>query len=271
MAHEGTEVSADSSELRLKSLRLAYAPYSFLVYVPHLLFSTIGFASAAIVLGSIHENFAYNCGRVWGWINCRMNFTKVKVSGREHADPKQSYIIMSNHMSYFDVLAILGHWGRQFRWVLKQEFRKVPLFGTGCVKAGHIFVDRSNRKAAIASMRKAKTQLKPGVSVMLFPEGTRSRTGQLGKFKKGGFMMALDMGLPILPVSISGSSKILPGGSLKLLPGTIRITVHEAIGTSAYGHKGRDRLMADVHAAIASGLTEAERSLGPSYGAAVLS
>jgi len=255
----GNRTSAPPSEPGLEALRFAYTPYRVLVYTPFFAATTAAFGCAAIVLGSIDERLAHHCGTAWAWTNCRANFTKVTVSGRHNADPTQSYIIMSNHMSHFDVIAFLGHWGRQFRWVIKQELRRVPFLGRGCAKAGYIFIDRSNRAAAIASLQKAQARLKPGVSVMLFPEGTRSRDGTMGEFKKGGFMMALDMGLPILPVTISGSAKVLPGGSNKLLPGTIQIKVHEPIDTCSYGHDRREELMADVREVIASGLTEAER------------
>lgn len=173
--------------------------------------------------------------------------------GKERADSTQSYIIMSNHQSHFDVLAFYGHWWRQFRWVMKEELRKVPGLGAGCEAVGHIFVDRSDKAKAVESLKRAQEQLEPGTSIMIFPEGNRSLDGRLSPFKKGGFMMALDMGLPILPVSISGSRKVLPGKTLNLYPGTIRITVHEPIDPMRYGMERRDELMADVRAAIASG------------------
>jgi 1-acyl-sn-glycerol-3-phosphate acyltransferase len=128
------------------------------------------------------------------------------------------------------------------------------------VGQGHIFIDRSNRQQAISGLKAAQRNTGPGVSIVIFPEGSRSRDGRLGQFKKGGFMMALDMGLPILPVSISGASKVLPGRSFGLLPGTITIRVHDPIQTQGYGMDARDRLMADVRATIASGLGSPEPS-----------
>ena len=137
--------------------------------------------------------------------------------------------------------------------------RKVPGLGAGCAAVGHIFVDRSSPTAAIASLRAARPLLKGGVSMMVFPEGTRSHDGRMLPFKKGGFMTAHDLGLPILPVSISGSRHVLPGRTMKLLPGTIRIRVHEPVDPTAYGLERREQLMADVRSRLASGLTPWER------------
>jgi 1-acyl-sn-glycerol-3-phosphate acyltransferase len=173
--------------------------------------------------------------------------------------PGQSYVIMSNHQSHFDVLAFYGHFLRQFRWVMKQELRKVPGLGAGCAAVGHIFIDRSSREAAIASLRAARPLLAGGISVMIFPEGTRSPDGRMLPFKKGGFMTALELGLPILPVSISGSRHVLPGRTMKLLPGRIGIRIHAPIDPASYGLERRAELMADVRSSIARGLSDWER------------
>lgn len=238
--------------------QMAYIPWRGLVFVPFILSSTLFFGSAAVVSSILSPKLAHHCGTLWAWLLCKANFTSVRLIGKGHADPAQSYIIMSNHQSHFDVLAFYGHWWRQFRWVMKEELRKVPGLGAGCEAVGHIFVDRSDRAKAVESLKRAQERLEPGTSIMIFPEGVRSLDGRLGPFKKGGFMMALDMELPILPVSISGSRKILPGKTMRLMPGTIHITVHEPIDPMEYGMDRRDELMADVRAAIASGLTPEE-------------
>jgi 1-acyl-sn-glycerol-3-phosphate acyltransferase len=188
-----------------------------------------------------------------------MNFTRVRVMGRERAKKGQSYIIMCNHQSHFDVLAFYGHWGRQFRWVIKEELRRVPGLGWYCSAGGHIFIDRSNRKKAIAGLMSARHLLEGGISVILFPEGTRSPDGKIQDFKKGGFVMAMDLGLPILPVSISGSRCILPGRTLRPLPGRIRIEVQEPVDVTRYAPEDRDLLIAHVKNAIASGLRSVNR------------
>lgn len=233
-----------------------YLPYQMLVYTIYFGISTLVMGILAVGICLLSPRAAFHCGTIWAWLLCRMNFTRVRVSGRQNADPDSSYIIMSNHQSHFDVLAFYGHWGRQFRWVIKEELRKVPGLGWYCAAGGHLFVDRSSRERAIESLKKARPLLEGGASVMLFPEGTRTRDGKLLEFKKGGFMMALDMGLPILPVTISGTRNILPGGTMRLLPGKVHIQVHPPVDPKEFGMERRDELMAHVRDVIASGLPE---------------
>jgi 1-acyl-sn-glycerol-3-phosphate acyltransferase len=245
--------------LRGSVLPWVYLPWAWLVFIPVLLFTTITYGIIAVLVCIFSPRSAFHIGRFWCWSLCRFNFTRVRLEGRDDAKPGQSYVIMSNHQSHFDVLAFYGHWPQQFRWVLKEELRKAPGLGWYCAAGGHVFVDRSSREKAVASLRAAKSILDKGISVMFFPEGTRSKDGRLGEFKKGGFIMALDLGLPILPVSISGSRHVLPSNSLKLLPGTIRIQVHPPILAAPYGRGQLDRLMTDVKAAINSGLSPWEQ------------
>lgn len=249
----------EPGERRRRILRRLYAPYTWLVFIPFLAASTLVLGCLAVVVAAFAPRVAFHFGTVWAWLLCRVNPVWVTIEGREHAQKGRSYIILSNHQSHFDILAFYGHWGRQFRWVIKQELRKVPGLGWYCAAGGHIFIDRSSREKSIESLQRARPLLEGGISVMFFPEGTRSRDGRLGEFKKGGFMMALDLGLPILPVSISGTRHILPGRTFQLLPGRVRIRVHEPIDPTRYGFERRDELIADVRRVIASGLTPWER------------
>jgi len=232
-------------------LRWLYKPWVGLVYIPYLAVSTVVWGVLAATIASVSPRAGFHCGTIWSRCLCWANFTPVFVHGRDHIRPGQSYVIMANHSSHFDVLAFYGHWIRQFRWVIKQELRKVPGLGWGCATIGHIFVDRSNRAAAIASLEAARPQLQGGVSVLFFPEGTRSPDGDLLPFKKGGFMMAMQLGLPILPVTITGTREVLPARTIALLPGAVHIQIGDPIDTTSYGEDERDRLMEDVREAIA--------------------
>lgn len=252
----------EPGELRREVLRWLFRPWTWLVFLPYLGISTVVWGIIAVGICLLSRRAAFHCGTIWSWMLCRLAFCWVSMRGRHNAGKGQSYVIMTNHQSHFDVLALYGHWGRQFRWVMKESLRKVPGLGWYCAAGGHVFIDRSDREKAIASLRAVRPLLAGGISVIFFPEGTRSNDGRLMPFKKGGFMMALDMGLPILPVSISGSRHVLPNGTLKLLPGHVRITVHEPIDVKDYGVERRDELMRDVRKAIASGLTEWERGEG---------
>jgi len=217
-----------------------------------LLTATLG--TLAILLGLVSHRAGFWCGTVWGWLLCRLNFTPVQVVGRENALPGQAYVILANHRSYFDILAFYGHWPRQFRWVMKAELRRVPFLGWATAVLGNLFIDRHDRGRAMAQLREAQSLLAQGISVMLFPEGTRSASGRMLDFRKGGFVLAVDAGLPILPVSISGTYPILPPHRLTPRPGRIRITVHPPIPTTGLGQEDIGTLTERVREVIATGL-----------------
>lgn len=240
-------------------LRLLYFPYTLLVFVPLLGVTTLFWGIVAGLLSYISRRAAFHVGTIWAFCLCWANFTLVTAKGRDKARKDKSYVIMCNHQSHFDVLAFYGYCGRQFRWVMKKELRRVPGLGWGCERIGHIFVDRSDSKKAIASLEAARPLLESGISVLIFPEGTRSRDGRMGDFKKGGFMTALQLGLPILPMTVTGSRHVLPGKTWKLLPGRIRIQIHDPVDVTQYGLERREELMADVRRIIAAPLTEWER------------
>jgi 1-acyl-sn-glycerol-3-phosphate acyltransferase len=258
-AATATRLDSSRSEISFELLRWLWAPWTYLVYIPYLAISTLVFGIIAVFITVFSARLAFHMGTLWAWLLCVLNFTWVSVRGREHMRPGQSYVIMCNHQSQFDILSFYGHWRRQFRWVMKEELKKVPGLGWYCAAGGHVFIDRSNREKAIESLNRARPLLTNGISVVFFPEGTRSNDGRLLPFKKGGFIMAQDLGLPILPVSISGSRHVLPNRTLKLLPGRIRIRIHEPIDVSQHTEEDRDRLVAKTRARISSGLTQWEQ------------
>jgi 1-acyl-sn-glycerol-3-phosphate acyltransferase len=178
----------------------------------------------------------------------------VKVSGRKNIRKGASYVVISNHQSIYDIFLIYGWLGIDIKWIMKKELAKIPGVGFGSKKVGHIFLDRSNSRVALESLNEAKKKLVNGISVVIFPEGTRSKTGQMSPFKKGAFKLALDLGLPLLPVSISGTKDILPTGSLNILPGKVRMKIHEPIDITNYSEETLRDLIATSMQVIASGL-----------------
>ena len=239
-----------------KILVVLYQPYKWLVYVPFLILSTLVFGAIAVILSTLvnQKVGSFIGGAVWSRLNGYMTPIFVKVIGKENIDPTQSYVIVPNHQSHFDVFVLYGWLGIDFKWVLKQELRKVPGLGIGCEKVGHIFIDRSNHEKAIASINAARKKIVNGTSVIFFPEGTRQATGTLGEFKKGAFKFAIDMGLPLLPVTILNTNNILPPHSLNLLPGRATMIVHPKIDTVGYSDENIDKLMMQTRAAIQSGI-----------------
>lgn len=149
----------------------------------------------------------------------------IKVAGKENVDPKQSYVFVANHQSFLDVFAVYGWLPNNFKWLMKKEIRKVPFVGTACAVAGHIFVDRSNPRAALQSMDHIKKELVDGISTVIFPEGTRTKTGEMGRFKQGAFKIAMDMGLPVVPLSLGGFFKAMPSGQAFANP-RARVSLH---------------------------------------------
>lgn len=156
-------------------------------------------------------------------------FLPVSVDGKEHIQPGQSYVFVSNHQSMFDVWLIYGWLPVIFKWLMKAELRKVPFIGSGCKAAGHIFVERRNAKAALESLKEVEKQLTNGVSTVIFPEGTRSENGEVGRFKRGAFQIALDLGLPVIPLSLSGCYEVMPKGGAFVRHHAVHMHIGEPI------------------------------------------
>lgn len=210
-----------------------YQPYKFLVFIPFLVLSTNFFAMMIGLFITIGlAKIARKLPPYWARYNARVSLSKVEVIGRENIDPNQSYIIVANHNSHFDILAVYGWLGIDLRWVIKQELRKVPAIGYACEKLGHVFVDRSTRGSGMRSVSKVKEDIKGGTSIIFFPEGTRSADPELRKFKMGAFNLAKELDLPILPVTINGSGSILPPNTMNLIPGKMDLIVHEPISST---------------------------------------
>ena len=159
---------------------------------------------------------------------------------------------MCNHQSNFDILVLFAALPAQFRWIAKAELFKIPLFASAMRGAGYISIDRKNRKSAIKSIAAASEKIRNGVCVMIFPEGTRSPDGKTGKFKKGGFYLARDAGVPIVPLVINGTWSIMSKDSLKITPGDVQLSILPPIDTSEYTNGNKDDLTSKVKDRICS-------------------
>ena len=218
-----------------KLLRILYQPYKWLIFGPLLVCLTFILGAMVILCAALAgPRVAGVFAVLWARLNSWATPMLVSVRGRENIDKNQSYVIVSNHQSQYDIFVLYGWLGIDFKWVMKQELRKVPALGIACERIGHIFIDRSNTAAALRSLNEAKSKIVNGTSVIFFPEGTRRRDHRLGKFKKGAFRMALDLGIPILPVTISGTRAILPTQSIDLFPGRASMTIHPPIDIAGY-------------------------------------
>ncbi len=187
--------------------------------------------------------------RLSSWSNKLLRHAAVDLSieGHEHIEPKRPYILMSNHQSHYDIPALFQAFPGTLRMVTKIELFRVPIWGAAMREAGFIAIDRQNREAAIKSLETAKVSLDRGVSVWIAPEGTRSTSGVLGPFKKGGFVLAQDTGLAILPVGIAGTRAILPKKAAQVRMGArVRVRFGKPIAPEA----DRDDLIQKVREAI---------------------
>ncbi|MGD9236141.1 MAG: 1-acylglycerol-3-phosphate O-acyltransferase [Desulfobacterales bacterium] len=195
-------------------------------------------------------NPIHRIARFWGRSILVVSRIKVTVDGLSSIDPRRPYIYMPNHQSNFDIPVLLGYLTVQFRWLAKMELFKIPIFGHAMRKAGYISIDRNNRESAFKSLELAAEKIRNGVSVLIFPEGTRSRDGRIQPFKKGGFVMAIESGVPIVPVIISGARAIMTKGKFRVNPGQIRLSIQKPIDTTIYSRDTKEALMERVRRVI---------------------
>ena len=218
---------------------------------------TILWGSLALVLAPFDrsgESLVW-VGRRWvAWIlaSCRI---RVESAGAEGLVAAQPVVLMSNHQSVFDVVALVATLPISFRFVAKRELTWIPLFGWALVAGGHVIIDRSRPQRAIDSLASAAERVRRGVNVIVFPEGTRGDGRELREFKSGGFHLAIAAGVPIVPVTVSGSQRIAPRGSLRVESGPIHVRYGAPIPTASLGVEDRGRLKAAVREAILRGFS----------------
>ena len=174
--------------------------------------------------------------RLWAKLFCILTLVKVTVKGRENVEKNTSYVFVCNHQGAYDIFAVYGYLNHQFRWMMKRSLEKIPLVGYSCKVSGHIMVDNSSPSATRLTMEKAERQLRGGMSLVVFPEGARTWNGKMRPFKRGAYMLAVEFGLPVAPITIDGSFDVMP--RFKKLPhwGHIVLTIHKPIEAVAGKH-----------------------------------
>lgn len=191
----------------------------------------------------------------WASFILKLSGVKVEVNGLENLTPGESYIFISNHASLMDIPAVCFGLPFQLRFLAKKELFRIPIFGQALSSAGHIRIDRGNLESAVNSLKEGALVLKErGYSALVFAEGTRSLNGKVGKFKKGGVILALSMGIPIVPLSISGSALLAPKGDLMVKPGIIKMTVGKPISTEGKDISDRKLLVTTTRDAVIKNL-----------------
>jgi 1-acyl-sn-glycerol-3-phosphate acyltransferase len=208
-----------------------------------------------------NENMIYSPVRFFVRLGLALVSVKVEVTGLELLDPNQTYIFTPNHQSLIEVPLFVTYLGRNPAYLGKKEVFKYPVFGAGIRLIGVIPVDRSNSPAAVESAKAATENLRRGKSYVVYPEGTRSKDGRLLPFKKGAFMMAIEAGVPVVPITISGATKIMPKAQVKVFPSTVHITIHEPISTAGYSKENVVQLMDRTREKVFSALGQDEAEL----------
>ncbi|SHF35129.1 lysophospholipid acyltransferase family protein [Dysgonomonas macrotermitis] len=233
-----------------------YRIYQWLIFVPLLILSTIWCTLTIIIGSTLGDNkfWGYYPGVIWGRFVCLAALLKVKVKRNNKLDKNQSYVFVANHQGAFDIFLIYGYLGHNFKWLMKQSLKKMPLVGFASSKAGHVFVDQSSRSGIVQTMKNTRETLKDGMSTVVFPEGHRSPDGNIAEFKKGAFQTAMSLKLPIVPITIDGVYKVLPIHSWQMNPSAISLTFHDPIETAGLTNNDLQELIDKVHAVIKSGL-----------------
>jgi 1-acyl-sn-glycerol-3-phosphate acyltransferase len=206
---------------------------------------TIPVASTVIAVATFrsHAAFIDRLIRLWAGILVRAAGIDLRVEGAEAVDPQQRYVLIANHHSYFDIPCIFAAIPQPIRFMAKKSLFSIPIFGWSIGRAGFIPIDRKNRRTAVKSFELAVERIRKGNTVVVFPEEGRSRQREMKPFQRGGFLLALRSGLPILPVAIQGTFDVFRAGARRITPGPVTIRVGTPIPTEGLTVRDKDRLL----------------------------
>ena len=225
--------------------------------IPAIAVYTIALGTVSILSSFVDPSgdFGHRCARAWAWLILKTTGVRVTVAGADRIDPSRSYVFASNHQSIYDIPIVFASLPFQLRIVAKESLANFPFLGWHLRRTGHLIVDRSNPGAGV--VKKMARLIRGARSLIVFPEGTRSRTGAMARFRGGSFAVAIESELPIVPVSIDGSRHVMLKGRLMTCPGHVTMTIHDPIPTQGIG-RGGVRDMADRVRAVIATAVEAE-------------
>lgn len=234
-----------------------YRIYLLLIAAPLALVGTVIAAVLTVLVCAIGlgRHLGYRIPQAWARWMCLISMVRVKVHGHENISQGQSYVFVANHQGAYDIFAIYGYLGHNFRWMMKKSLERIPLVGYTCRVAGHIYVDNSTPSAVRETMETAEKRLAGGLSVVVFPEGSRTPDGHLKRFKRGAYILATEFSLPVVPITIDGAYDVMPRQNKVPHWGTITLTIHHPILAGSEGHDLTE-LMQQTRDAIASALPE---------------
>jgi 1-acyl-sn-glycerol-3-phosphate acyltransferase len=224
----------------------------------------LGTGSIVSSLFDHRGHFAHRCARAWSWLILTTTGVRVRVEGLERITPGKTYVFVSNHQSIYDIPVIFASLPYQLRIIAKASLAKFPVLGWHLRRGGHLFVHRNNPDRA-GILARWRALVKDGLSLIIFAEGTRSVDGTVARFKAGSFLLALEAGLPIVPLAVVGTRHVMQKGRLRTEPGDVQLIVHDPIYPPALASPGvRDakRLADQVRAVVAAAVDA--RSTHPS-------
>lgn len=228
-----------------KMLRPLYIIYQWLIAGP--IFVVATFITAIITaIGSMIGNrdfWGYWPPKYWSMFTCWIFLMRVKVIGRENIVKNESYVFVANHQGAYDIWSIYGYLNHNFKWLMKKELEKIFAVGWACKKSGHVFVDDSSIHGIKSTIKDSEETLKDGMSLVIFPEGSRSWDGKMIPFKRGAFMLAAEFGLPVVPITIDGSFRAMPRFTYNMTPSKITLTIHKPIYPGEKGFNTKQLLM----------------------------
>jgi 1-acyl-sn-glycerol-3-phosphate acyltransferase len=227
-----------------------------LYLIPSIAVYTIVLGTASLV-GSLFERrgrFAHRCARTWSWLILATTGVSVDVRGLERLNPGRTYVFVSNHQSIYDIPVIFANLPYQLRIIAKESLGSFPFLGWHLRRSGHLLVDR-RRPDRTGILVRWRALVKDGLSLIIFPEGTRSADGRLGAFKAGSFLLAIEAKLPIVPVSVDGTRFVMQKGELTTKPGAVRLTVHPPVETEALDVSAARDLAEQVRDLVAGGVS----------------
>ena len=220
----------------MKVLEFLYVVWVLFVFISFMILLLPGFLIPPL-FGQKGIRVTYFFLRLWSWIFSKLNNIPYQISGRENIDRKKAYIYVSNHTSFLDIPGLCLALPGQFRPLAKKELLKIPVFGW-IAKTAAVIVDRSSHDSRVKSIEKLSKTLSSGISILIFPEGTQNRSGELLQpFKDGAFRIALETKQPILPIMVTGAGKLMPPGKAEIYPGKIKVQIGKEIPTDQYSDK----------------------------------
>ncbi|MGI6073123.1 MAG: lysophospholipid acyltransferase family protein [Fermentimonas sp.] len=238
--------------------KIIFFLYQWIIFMPLFVVLTLITALIVIITTPIFGGrfWGYYPPMIWSRLTCRIALCRIKTKGLQNLDPKQSYIFIANHQGAFDIFLTYGFLNHNIIWMQKQGLRNIPFVGYASEKAGHVFVDNSSPGTRARSIKKAEENITDGVSMVIFPEGSRTLSGKMGKFKKGAFHIARDLNLPIVPITLNGPYDVMKRGTYNIIPGPLELIVHKPIPMDNITEEQLPHLISTTREIIHSALWE---------------